>query len=82
MTVWLKVSEAAEHCRVSVRTFRYGVASGKYPPGHAVSRRRKVWSREELDAAISTTRKSSSDPLMDAIDAAEKAAAARRAHHR
>ena len=82
MTAWLKVSEAAAHCRVSVRTFRYGVASGKYPPGHAVSRRRKVWSQEELDAAISQQAKSSADPLMDAINAAEKAAAARRADHR
>lgn len=80
---WLTAEEAAAHVGLSLRTFREQVKAGRYPQGYPASPRRKRWDRAELDAALTGKKhgqKETSDPIMAAIDAAEKAASARRAH--
>lgn len=75
---WLTARESAAHCRVSLRTFWAEVAAGRYPPGKPTSRRRKVWSQAELDAAISGKKPMVSDPVMAAIHASQAQSAALR----
>lgn len=80
---WLSADDAAAHCRISIRTFHKWVAMGRLPPGGPPGAGHKRWRKEDLDAALSTKPTDTpSDPIMAAIDAAEKAAAARRADHR
>lgn len=78
--MWLTALEAAAYCRVCVRTFRDRVKAGRLPAGKAISVRRKVWSKSDLDTAIAGATATHLDPIMAAIHAAEKDAAARRAH--
>lgn len=84
MTAWLTQAEAARHLRLGVRTFRKRVAAGALPKGHHASDRRKVWTAEELDAAVRGINDAEpSDPIMAAINAANaKAAALRRENSR
>lgn len=85
MTAWLTQAEAARHLRLGIRTFRKRVATGALPKGHHASDRRKVWTAEELDAAVRGINDAAgpSDPIMAAINAANaKAAALRRENSR
>ncbi|MBS0251486.1 MAG: hypothetical protein JSR78_10545 [Proteobacteria bacterium] len=80
MAAWLTQAEAAKHLRLGIRTFRKRVAEGALPKGHQASDRRKVWTAEELDAAVRGINDAAgpSDPIMAAINAANAKAAALR----
>jgi hypothetical protein len=74
---WMTQPEAASYLRISVRTFRNRLKSGHLPPGRASSSRRKLWSAEDLDLAITGHSINPTDPIMAAINVAEAEAAAR-----
>lgn len=81
---WLNQAEAAAYVRLGIVTFRKRVKAGALPPGHLASPRRRLWTAEELDAALlGINCAADPDPIMAAINAAEaKAAAARGAQSR
>jgi len=86
MTQWLTAKEAAEHVRLSERSFRMAVIAGRYPQGRAAAMgRRKLWLASELDAALRGEKddaaSATADPIMAAIHARyPQTAEARRGH--
>lgn len=78
---WLSAKQAAAYCNISEKTFAAWVRSGRLPKGGPPGSGHKRWRREDLDAALANKpAPETDDPIMAAIHAAEKAAAARRAH--
>lgn len=67
MTRWLNRHEAAEYARMSPDTFRRRIKAGLMPEGHGQPGHRRLWSTEEIDAAIRGEYGKSSDPISDLL---------------
>ena len=52
MKRWMNRVEAARYSGISVSTFSRRVRAGLLPGGHAIKNGKRLWSSEELDAAI------------------------------
>lgn len=55
MKRWMNRVEAARYSGISVSTFSRRVRAGLIPSGHALRNGKRLWSTEELDAAIAST---------------------------